>query len=113
MSRCVHRCLYLSTLFALSLSGVACGGTRNGDAPLRSPSHDYRPPPPTTAEGKGVGADGVAPGDRLEEGAQVGVQPVLAPGWNADEHGLHHDPKRRVGGSVDTKHEEEVPRPAP
>lgn len=97
--------------FGLALATTACGGAQS-DAPLRSPSRDYRPPPPNTVEGKVVGADGVPPGDRLEEGPQVGTQPVLAPGWTADEHGLHHDPKRRVGGNVDTKAEEEVQRPS-
>jgi hypothetical protein len=107
MSRSFDRWSVVVTLVALS-AAVACGGTQ-AEAPLRSPSQDYRPPPPNTADGKVVGADGVPPGDRLEEGAQVGTEPGLAPGWKADEHGLHHDPKRRVGGSVDTKNEEEVP----
>jgi hypothetical protein len=93
----------------IRLSGLAVWlsacGAGNPDAPLRSPSQDYRPPPPDTIEGQPVGADGVPPGDRLEEGAVVGNGPGLAPGWQADEHGVHHDPKKRVGGAVDTKNE--------
>ena len=78
----------------IRLSGLAVWlsacGAGNPDAPLRSPSQDYRPPPPDTIEGQPVGADGVPPGDRLEEGAVVGNEPGLAPGWQADEHGVHH-----------------------
>jgi hypothetical protein len=97
--------------YALALAAVVAGcGARNNEAPLRSPSQDYRPPPPVTADGKIVGADGVSPGDRLEEGAKVGTDPGLAPGWEAGEHGPRYDPKRRVGGAVDVEHEHEHDR---
>jgi hypothetical protein len=54
-----------------------------------------------------VGADGVRPEDRLEEGPQVGTESALAPGWKADEKGLRHDPKQRTGGAIDKKPEKE------
>ena len=52
-----------------------------------------------------VGADGVEPRDRLEEGPRIGNEPALAPGWKVDEHGVRYDPEERVGGAVDTKPE--------
>jgi hypothetical protein len=42
-----------------------------------------------------VGADGVAPEDKLEQGA---TSDGPAPGWDA-EHG--YDPDARVGGTTD------------
>jgi hypothetical protein len=96
--------------FALAGLVFACGGA-TGEAPLRSPSQDYRPPPPTTVDGKPVGVDGVPPGDRLEEGAKAGTAPGLAPGWELDERGLRHDPKKRVGGATDAGGEHEHPSP--
>ena len=65
-------------LVAVPLCG--CADTRR-EAPLRSPSRDYRPPPPTTSDGQVVGADRVAPGDRLEEGPRARDGLDLAPGW--------------------------------
>jgi hypothetical protein len=97
--------LLLCWVTAVGMLSAACGSS-NQDAPLRSPTLDYRPPPPATADGKGVGADGVAPQDRLEEGPAAGTKAGLAPGWKAGEEGLHYDPKQRVGGEVDRKNEQ-------
>lgn len=90
---------------------LACGSS-NSDAPLRSPTLDYRPPPPVTADGEVVGADGVPPGDKLEEGPGGGTKPGLAPGWKVDERGLRYDPKERTGGAVDVRNEEAGPAPS-
>lgn len=88
----------------VSLAIIGCAPASR-DAPMRSPSNDYRPPAPTTSDGRTVGVDGVAPADRLEESAAAGTESGLAPGWKIDKDGLKHDPKERVGGQVDTKHE--------
>jgi len=95
----------------LALLTPACGPA--ADAPLRSPSQDYPHPPPTTSDGEVVGADGVAPSDRLQEGPRVGSEDELAPGWKVDEHkgGLKHDPKERTGGATDQKAVEEPRSP--
>jgi hypothetical protein len=90
---------------------AACGGA-NPDGPVRSPTLDYRPPPPTTAEGKPVGADGVRPEDKLEEGPATGTKTGLAPGWKADQEGLRYAPKQRVGGDIDVKNEGAGPSPS-
>jgi len=76
---------------------VACGQA-NAAAPVRSPSLDYAPPAPTTADGDTVGADRRSPGDKLNEGV---TSDGLAPGWDAGKAGPTYDPKRRVGGAVD------------
>lgn len=91
---------------ALALAASSCAAN-SSEAPVRSPSRDYQPPPPRTSDGQVVGANGVEPRDSLEEGPQVGTENALAPGWKADEHGLHHDPKQRVGGAVDKQPEKE------
>jgi len=104
----------LAVLLVTLCGGLAAAcGSSNPDAPLRSPTLDYRPPPPATAgDGEVVGADGVSPQDRLEEGPSAGSEPGLAPGWKADEKGLRYDPKERVGGDVDVKNEQAGPSPA-
>jgi hypothetical protein len=79
---------------------VACG--QGSAAPLRSPSLDYAPPPPSTADGDTVGADHRAPADKMQEGV---TSDGPAPGWEAGKAGLTYDPKHRAGGSV-------VPPPA-
>jgi hypothetical protein len=96
--------LLICWVTAVGMLSAACGSS-NQDAPLRSPTLDYRPPPPVTADGKVVGADGVPPQDRLEEGPAAGTKAGLAPGWEAGEEGLRYDPKQRVGGEVDRKNE--------
>ncbi|HYQ25674.1 MAG TPA: hypothetical protein VER04_00605 [Polyangiaceae bacterium] len=76
---------------------VGCG-QGNAAAPLRSPSLDYAPPAPTTADGDTVGADRRAPDDKLHEGV---TNEGLAPGWHAGKTGPTYDPKQHVGGAVD------------
>ncbi len=76
---------------------IACAQS-NATAPVRSPSLDYSPPPPTTADGDTVGADRRGPSDKLHEGA---TSDGPAPGWDVNKNGLEYDPKRRVGGAVD------------
>jgi len=67
-------------------------------APFRSPSNDYRPPPPTTSDGEVVGADRRAPADKLAEGP---TNSGAAPGWKVNSQGVTYDPKARVGGEID------------
>ncbi len=67
--------------------------------PLRSPSLDYTPPPPSTNDGDTVGADRRGPGDKLHEGV---TSDGPAPGWTVGgKGGLKQDPKDRVGGAID------------
>jgi hypothetical protein len=75
---------------------ASCGS--GAGAPLRSPSLDYAPPPPSTADGDTVGADRHAPGDKLQEGVSTDGP---APGWDASKNGLKYNPKRRVGGAIE------------
>jgi hypothetical protein len=70
----------------------------SGGAPLRSPSNDYRPPPPTTSDGEVIGADRKAPADKLAEGPS---NSGAAPGWKIDSQGVSYDPRARVGGEID------------
>lgn len=93
-------------LAAYSISAsllIACGAT-NKDAPLRSPSLDYPPPAPRESDGRTMGADNIAPGERLEQGASAGTDNQLAPGWSVgDEQPLEYDPKKRTGGATDVE----------
>jgi hypothetical protein len=70
----------------------------SGTAPLRSPSNDYRPPPPTTSDGQVIGADRKPPADKLAEGPS---DHGAAPGWKVDSTGISYDPRARVGGEID------------
>ena len=63
-------------VLSFALLSVGCGG-RPADAPPRSPSLDYPPPPVETSDGQVVGADRMAPGDKLASGARVGVGGVV------------------------------------
>lgn len=74
---------------------LACG---SGTTPLRSPALDYQPPAPSTTDGDSVGADRRGPGDKLQEGV---TSSALSPGWQANDSGLTHDPKQRVGGATE------------
>jgi len=85
-----------ASLLGCSLLLAACG--QGGSAPLRSPSLDYSPPAPSTADGDTVGADRRGPADKMHEGV---TSDGLAPGWDASKTGLTSDPKRRVGGAID------------
>jgi len=78
------------------VSLVACSS--GAGAPLRSPSLDYAPPAPTSADGDTVGADHRGPGDKMHEGVTTDGP---APGWDASKKGLTYDPKQRVGGAID------------
>jgi hypothetical protein len=60
---------------------VACGAP--GGTDVRSPSRDYPPPPAHTSDGEVLGADRVAPGDKLDTGPRAGsggVKPAESPG---------------------------------
>jgi protein-disulfide isomerase len=58
----------------------ACGTPSN---PPQSPTNDQQPPSTTTGNGEVIGADGVAPAQKLQEGVQVdsqdGVKPAAQP----------------------------------
>jgi hypothetical protein len=43
------------------------------------------------------------PADRLKHGARAGTENALAPGWQADEHGMRYDPKQRTDGADQNK----------
>jgi hypothetical protein len=88
-------------ILVAALAVSACAES-SAEAPLRSPTRDYPPPPPREPDGRTMGADNIAPEERLEQGAQVGEDSKLAPGWKAEERkGLDYDPDRRKGGAVD------------
>jgi hypothetical protein len=83
-------------LFGL-LIFIGCNKTQDGT--VRSPALDYQPPPPeSAADGEPVGADRVAPSDKLEQGVSTSGP---APGWHEGKTGPTYDPKQQVGGSVD------------
>jgi hypothetical protein len=42
-----------------------------------------------------VGADGVPPGDKLQQGPRVGTDTALAPGWTEKKGALKYDAKER------------------
>jgi hypothetical protein len=86
--------------FLLALVLLACQGRSEQGPKARSPTLDYQPPAPTTADGRTVGADNVRPADKLEEGPRVGSENRLAPGWKVNKQGLSYDPKARVGGAI-------------
>lgn len=55
-----------------------------------------------------MGADNIAPGERLEQGARAGTENELAPGWELDEEKKpRFDPEQRKGGAIDTDNEQE------
>ena len=87
-------------LFVATLGLLGCAPA-SSSAPLRSPTRDYPPPAPRTSDGAIVGADNVAPEDKLQQGARTGSETQLSPGWKADEKGLRYDPKERAGGAVE------------
>ncbi len=99
----------LPVALALLLAPLTGCLETSGRAPLRSPSYDYRPPPPTTSDGQVIGADRRAPADKLAEGP---TNTGAAPGWKIDPHGVHYDPKARAGGAID-RSDSESPSVAP
>jgi hypothetical protein len=72
---------HLSIALPLSALLAACGSPAN---PPQSPSNDIQPPATTTGDGKVIGADGVPPAQKLEEGPKLdsrdGVKPAATPG---------------------------------
>jgi len=68
------------SIAALLVVLAACGAPGN---PVRSPSNAQQPPATTTSDGKVIGADGVPPGQKLEEGPRLdsrdGLKPAATP----------------------------------
>jgi hypothetical protein len=88
-------------LLAMAVLVAGCGGEEGKRRPLtRSPSQDYRPDEPRTADGRPLGADGVNPADRVKAGATTGG---LAPGWKVVDGKLTYDPEWR---EADHEHSE-------
>ena len=87
-----------SLAFGVGLLLLGCTSQVPAEQPARSPTRDYPAPPPRTSDDQVVGADGVAPADKLEQGA---TSDGLAPGWNAEDGEPSYDPKARVGGATD------------
>ena len=85
------RILWLGCLMLLGCSS-------GSGAPVRSPTLDYEPPAPTTADGDTVGADQTGPGDKLHQGV---TSSAPAPGWSAGKDGVTYDPKQHTGGAID------------
>ena len=66
------------SFLALSMLLGACG-----EPPPKSPTNDVQPPTTTTGSGEVMGADRVAPGQKLQEGpkldSQDGIKPAETP----------------------------------
>lgn len=77
--RCVTRWLLIPLVLC-----AACSG-QSKEQPARSPSYDYPPPGPTTADGDTIGADRQSTSDKLESGARVGSEGVVTPGPPTEE----------------------------
>lgn len=102
------RAAFAGWLIASALSACAGGSS---EAPLRSPTHDYPPPPPRESDGRVMGADNIPPGERLEQGAAVGTDNELAPGWQVgEEKPLEYDPEKRKGGATELESQPPEPR---
>lgn len=84
-------------LAAISLL-LSCAAQPASERPLRSPTRDYPAPPAQTSDGEVVGADRMAPADKLEQGPTTDG---LAPGWSLDEGKPKYNPKDQVGGHTD------------
>ena len=69
-----------ATAATLAALLAACGAPAT---PPQSPTNDAQPPATTTGDGKVVGADGVPPGQKLEEGPKLdsrdGFKPAATP----------------------------------
>jgi hypothetical protein len=74
------RTLLTSTAATLATLLAACGSP---STPPQSPTNDTQPSSLTTSDGKTVGADGVAPAQKLQEGPKLdsrhGVEPAATP----------------------------------
>lgn len=91
--------------------GLLAGCKPAADAPLRSPSLDYRPPSPTTSDGRVVGVDNKPPEDHIAEGPS---NKGFAPGWSFGKGKWPYDQRKRVGGAIDMRERKEGTRgPAP
>jgi hypothetical protein len=55
------------SLLLLPLLALACGPA----SPTKTPTHDVTPPTTNTGDGEVMGADRVAPGQKLEQGPQL------------------------------------------
>jgi|GEM_PF-982129 len=101
--------LLTAARIALVVSIIGGCASQEPNVPLRSPSRDYLPPEERTADGQVIGADNMRPADKLEQGARVGNENALAPGWSAEEGGVpKYDKKRMVGGATDAGAQEET-----
>jgi hypothetical protein len=71
------------SLLLLPLLGLACGPSSPTKTP---PTHDVTPPTTNTGDGEVMGADRVAPGQKLNQGPKLdsskGLQPAPKPGEN-------------------------------
>jgi hypothetical protein len=71
---------HISIAVTLATLLAACGAPAT---PPQSPSNDVQPPATTTSDGKVIGADGVPPGQKLEEGPKLdsrdGLKPAATP----------------------------------
>ena len=69
-----------SVIVSVALLLAACGAPAS---PPQSPTNDVQPPATTTGDGQVVGADGVPPAQKLEEGPSLdsrdGVKPAATP----------------------------------
>lgn len=77
---------------------VGCATQPAPERPFRSPTRDYPAPPVQTSDGEVVGADRMAPEDKLQQGP---TQDGLAPGWSLDEGKPKYNRKDQVGGHTD------------
>jgi hypothetical protein len=84
-------------LLALCVLASGCAAQPAKDRPFRSPTRDYPPPPAQTSDGEVVGADRIAPADKLQTGPS---NDGLAPGWSLDG-GPHYHPGDKAGGQTD------------
>jgi hypothetical protein len=74
MNSLISRCLVVALLAACAPPNAT---------PPKSPGNDVQPPTTTTGNGEIMGADRVAPGQKLQEGVKVdsheGIQPAAQP----------------------------------
>jgi hypothetical protein len=100
-----------SWLFAVGFAAVVgCASGRANDDYVRSPSLDYGRERPRGTDDRPFGAMAIDPEDQLQQGARVGNDSELAPGWSVtEEHGLVHEPEHRRGGyGATSKQQEQV-----
>ncbi|HXK19701.1 MAG TPA: hypothetical protein VNG33_17945 [Polyangiaceae bacterium] len=80
MNQRLARIPLIATAVTLAALLAACGSPTN---PPQTPTNDPQPPAPTTGDGKTIGADGVPPAQKLQEGPKLdsrdGVKPAATP----------------------------------